>query len=127
MVKDLLERIGASRARRNILVAHCSHSAFDTLYNDKRLWLVLIAIGALLPFGVNAITAPTSGSFAYDLYDIGVNDILKGAPGFVGGIFGIVYSATKMSSDWKLAGMGVLASSAVLKADSITTSLGALV
>jgi hypothetical protein len=107
MVKDLLERIGASRARRNILVAHCSHSAFDTLYNDKRLWLVLIAIGALLPFGVN--------------------DILKGAPGFVGGIFGIVYSATKMSSDWKLAGMGVLASSAVLKADSITTSLGALV
>ena len=33
-----------------------------------------------------AMTVPASGSFAYDLYDIGVNQILLGPVGFTGGV-----------------------------------------
>ncbi len=46
-----------------------------------------LLLGLLMSFGVSAITAPAAGSFAYDLYDVAVNDIVKGAPGFVGGGF----------------------------------------
>lgn len=74
--------------------------------------------------GASAIVAPAAGTFAYDLYDVGVNDILKGAPGFIGGMVGIIFSATKMSDNWKMAGLGILASTAVIKADTITSSLG---
>lgn len=93
---------------------------------------VAMAVGAVGVFAVcipaaHAITAPAAGSFAYDMYDVGVNKILKGAPGFIGGMVGIVYSATQLSSNWKGAGLGILASTAVIKADSITTSLGMIV
>lgn len=74
-----------------------------------------------------AITAPTTGSFAYDLYDVAVNDILNGAPGFVGGLAGVAYSATKLGTNWMLAVLGILGSTAVLQADAITTSLGAVI
>lgn len=73
-----------------------------------------------------AITAPATGSFAYDLYDVGVNDMLKGAPGFIGGLLGIVYSASKLSANWMWASLGVLGSTCVIKADAITSSLGML-
>ena len=33
-----------------------------------------------------AMTVPAAGSFAYDLYDIGVNQILLGPVGFTGGV-----------------------------------------
>lgn len=71
-----------------------------------------------------AITSPTTGSFAYDFYDIAVNKMLKGAPGFIGGIIGIVASATQLSKNWILAVLGILASTAALKADTIIASLG---
>lgn len=80
----------------------------------------------IIAAGASAITAPAAGSFGYDLYDVGVNDILKGAPGFIGGMVGIIFSATKMSENWKAAGLGILASTAVIKADTITSSLGFL-
>lgn len=87
---------------------------------------VTVTVASFYAIDASAITAPASGSFAYDLYDVGVNKILKGAPGFIGGLVGIVYSATQLSNNWKGAGLGILASTAVIKADSITTSLGML-
>ena len=89
--------------------------------------LLGLLMGLLMSFGVSAITAPAAGSFAYDLYDVAVNDIVKGAPGFVGGVFGVAYSATKFSTDWKIATAGILASTMIIKADTVTTTLGALV
>ncbi|MBQ4839835.1 hypothetical protein [Pseudoalteromonas luteoviolacea] len=91
--------------------------------------MVVGAVGLLIMSipAAHAITAPAAGSFAYDMYDVGVNKILKGAPGFIGGMVGIVVSATQLSSNWKAAGLGILASTAVIKADSITKSLGMIV
>lgn len=88
--------------------------------------LLAIAFLGLMTSDAMAITAPTAGSFGYDMYDIGVNSILKGAPGFIGGLFGIVWSATKLASNWILAVLGILGSTMVIKADSVTTSLGFL-
>jgi hypothetical protein len=126
-VNNSFNWLTANRTRRNTLVGDAINQALDKLVTDRWFWLSLACIIALLPFGVNAITAPASGSFAYDLYDVGVNDIVKGAPGFVGGVAGVAYSATKLSTDWKAASLGILASTMVIKADAVTTSLGALI
>ncbi|QYK83487.1 hypothetical protein IBG34_23110 (plasmid) [Aeromonas media] len=37
---------------------------------------------------------PAAGAFGYDLYDIGVNKLLKGPVGFVAGVGIIAYSAS---------------------------------
>ena len=124
-MRDLLTWLAASNIQSNSLGG--MDKVLDKLVTDRRFWISLICLLALLPFGVNAITAPAAGSFAYDLYDVGVNDIVKGAPGFVGGVAGVAYSATKLSTDWKAASLGILASTMVIKADAITTSLGALI
>ncbi|WP_339145181.1 hypothetical protein [Pseudoalteromonas galatheae] len=104
-----------------------TNTPFSRIQLNKKLMAAGVASLSLLAFGVSAITAPAQGSFAYDLYDVGVNMILKGAPGFIGGLVGIVYSATQLSNNWKGAGLGILASTAVIKADSITTSLGMII
>ena len=59
-----------------------------TLGSLKRRSMQMVAVaGGLFTASVaSAITAPAAGSFAYDLYDVGVNDVLLGAPGFVGGV-----------------------------------------
>ena len=75
----------------------------------------------------HAITAPAAGSFAYDIYDVGVNKMIKGAPGFVGGMITVIVSAINITKNWLLAGGGILGGTALIKADSITTSLGALI
>lgn len=85
-----------------------------------------LAVSIVVASTAQAITAPTTGSFAYDLYDIGVNEMLKGPAGFIGGLLGIVVSASKLSQNWLWASLGVLGSTCVIKADTITTSLGAL-
>lgn len=88
---------------------------------------VAVVTGAVGSGAAMAITAPVTGSFAYDLYDVAVNSILNGAPGFVGGLVGVVYSASKLGANWMLASLGILGSTAVLQADTITTSLGAVI
>ena len=95
---------------------------------DKKKVLITAAIvsTALVSTMAFAITGPAKGDFGYDLYDVAVNDMVKGAPGFVGGLAGIIVSASKLSSNWLWAGLGVLGSTAVIKADTITTSLGFL-
>jgi hypothetical protein len=75
-----------------------------------------------------AIVAPAPGSLGYDLYDIFVLQGIQGAPGFLAGVIGIAYSAVSMNSgNWKLPAFGVLGSSALIRADDITSSLGMLI
>lgn len=74
-----------------------------------------------------AWSAPAAGSFAYDIYDIGVNKLLKGPIGFVAGVGIIAYSANNFSqAPWKSV-TGILAGSGMAKADTITTTMGAMV
>lgn len=95
--------------------------------SKKSAVLFSIALGGLFATTASAVTAPAVGSFAYDLYDVGVNLILNGAPGFIAGMGSVIWSATKIQQDWKMAGLGILGGSALLKADDITTSLGVII
>jgi len=94
-------------------------------------------IAALTVFGgacilaanqANAFTAPTSGTFAYDIFDIGVNQILKGPIGFAAGVGSMVAAAVMAIRQMLLpAAATVLGGAFLLKADSVVSSLGAMI
>jgi hypothetical protein len=74
-----------------------------------------------------AIDVPTSGTFAYDLYDIAVNKILKGPVGYVGGMAAMVLGAIALISGRVLPAVpAVLGGAALLKADALIQGLGLL-
>lgn len=74
-----------------------------------------------------AIAAPVAGSFMYDIYDIGVNQIIKGPAGFMAGVFAVLFGAVCLiKAQWLPAVPAVLGGAMLLKADAIVTSMGAL-
>jgi hypothetical protein len=75
----------------------------------------------------HAVTAPASTTvFAYDVYQIGVNGVLKGPIGFVGGVAAIVFGAVTAIRGAILQALpALLGGGVLLKADSIVTTLGA--
>lgn len=94
-------------------------------------------ITALSVFGVaclvaannaDAFNAPVAGSFAWDIYDIGVNQILKGPIGFAAGVGSMVAAAVMAIRQMLLpAAATVLGGAFLLKADSVVSSLGAMI
>jgi len=75
-----------------------------------------------------AMTTPAAGSFAYDLYDIGVNQILLGPIGFVGGVGCMVLAAFFFLKQLILPAVGVILGGAfLLKADAVVQSIGAII
>jgi hypothetical protein len=74
-----------------------------------------------------AISEPTTGSFAYDLYDIAVNKILKGPVGYVGGMAAMVIGAIALITGRVLPAVpAVLGGAALLKADTLIQGIGLL-
>lgn len=75
-----------------------------------------------------AFTVPLAGTFAYDLYDIGVNKVLNGPIGFVGGVGAMCAAGILAIRQMILPAVGtVLGGAFLLKADSVVTTLGAMV
>lgn len=90
-------------------------------------FLALLFVLMIAPFA-HAITAPAAGSFAYDVYDIGVNKILKGPIGFVAGVVAIVMgAAAAIMGEIMYAIPAILGGGILLKADAVVTSLGAMI
>ncbi len=77
----------------------------------------------------HAVTAPASSTvFAYDVYQVGVEGVLKGPIGFVGGVAAIVFGAVTAVRGAILQALpALLGGGVLLKADSIVTTLGATV
>ncbi len=99
---------------------------------SREMLLAVIAVQSLLILfhyeEAFAMTAPSSGSFAYDIYDIGVNSILKGPIGFIGGVGAIVFGAIEAIRGRILEAVpAILGGAALLKADSIVQTLGCIV
>mgnify|MGYP007094631757 CR=1 FL=1 len=94
------------------------------------LKLSVVAVSVL---GAGYATAAVDGgtidskSMGYKLYDIVVNDVLDGPIGFVGGLGAVVFSATQLASNWKPALFGIIGGSLAMNADTVATSLGALI
>lgn len=105
----------------------------------KKVWtkavvaISVVVATTLLPEMAHAITAPVAGvggaadPLGYQIFDVAVNKILKGPIGFVAGVGIIGFGAMQVMKAWPIALMSVLGGSAMLKADAIVTSLGALV
>ncbi len=99
------------------------------LKNKKKA--IFIASGAIVIGGAAtalAITAPTAGTFAYDVYDVAVNKMLDGPVGFVAGVGAMVVGAV-CAIQQKLGGAvpAILGGAVLLNADSLVTSLGMLI
>lgn len=75
-----------------------------------------------------AMAVPAAGSFAYDLYDIGVNQILLGPIGFVAGVACMVFAAILAIRQMILPAAGVVLGGAfLLKADAVVQTIGATI
>lgn len=82
----------------------------------------------LISANAMAMAVPAAGSFAYDLYDIGVNQILLGPIGFVAGVGCMVFAAILAIRSMILPAAAVVLSGAfLLKADSVVQSIGAMI
>ncbi len=95
-----------------------------------KTWLapsVAAAVVLMMAPNAFAIVAPAAGSFAFDLYDVGINDILLGAPGFVGAVIIMVVSAVNLTRNWVLSIAGLLGGVILINADTITASMGMLI
>jgi hypothetical protein len=92
----------------------------------KVILLVAFMVMAIEPSAF-AITAPAAGSFAYDVYNMAVNSILKGPIGFVCGLAAVCFGAV-LAIKQEIAGAipALLGGAVLLKADTIVTSMGLL-
>lgn len=98
-------------------------------YTQKNLIIAVITVACLmLASNALAMATPATGSFAYDLYDIGVNQILLGPIGFVAGCACMVFAAIMAIRQMLLPAAGVVLGGAfLLKADAVVQSIGAVI
>ena len=93
-----------------------------------RFIVLLAATGLVVAVNAMAMTVPAAGSFAYDLYDIGVNQILLGPIGFVAGVACMVFAAILAIRQMILPAAGVVLGGAfLLKADAVVQTIGAII
>lgn len=75
-----------------------------------------------------AMAIPDRADFAYDLYDIGVVQILQGPIGFVGGCATMVIAAILAIKQMLLPAAGtVLGGAFLLRAETVVQSIGAMI
>ena len=128
-LKDVMEcvkgMVGLPRVRHKME----SHRPmrWRTAISGQSLMMIMavgmLLLGSALPSF--AITAPTSGSLFYDVYDIVVNSMLKGAVGFVAAILVFMMGIGLFFVQKIIPGIiGVVCAALVIKADAIVTSLG---
>jgi hypothetical protein len=83
-----------------------------------------IAASMLLSSVASAFTAPATGDFGYDVYDIVVNQILNGPIGFIGGVALIVFGATQIMKNWFSTILCIIAGTVLIRAESLVVTLG---
>lgn len=93
----------------------------------KRVVMFLMLFALIYVIDANAMTAPAAGEFAYTVYDVTVNKVLKGPIGFATGIFLICMGVAQgVQSKLIPAAATAVCGGALVNADSIVTSLGAV-
>jgi hypothetical protein len=99
-----------------------------TKTQQLRTIIVLVALCFLMANNAMGMNVPSAGSFAYDLYDIGVNQILLGPIGFVAGVACMVFAAILAIRQMILPAAGVVLGGAfLLKADAVVQTIGAII
>ncbi|WP_306549146.1 hypothetical protein [Desulfobulbus sp.] len=91
-------------------------------------WMAAVLFSLLKAGNSLAMTVPATGSFAYDLYDIGVNQILLGPVGFTGGVACMCVAAILAIRQMILPAAGVVLGGAfLLRANTVVETIGALI
>lgn len=76
---------------------------------------------------VHAFTAPAVGDLGYDIYDIVVNQGVKGPLGFVGGVAAFLFGVSRLFSNIMIGIPTIVAAVCLIKADSILQTFGMLI
>ena len=72
-----------------------------------------------------AFTAPASGDFFYDIYDILVNKMIKGPVGTGAGVGLLIYGGVNLAlGRWAGALFPILGGATLVKADTLSQSIG---
>jgi len=76
----------------------------------------------------SAIAVPAAGTLAYDLYDIGVNQLLLGPIGFVAGVAFMAIAAVLAVRQMIIPAAGVVLGGAfLLRANTVVESIGSMI
>jgi hypothetical protein len=94
----------------------------------KVTFFAILTVLLLHTVNVFAMAVPAAGSFAYDLYDIAVTQILLGPIGFVAGVASMVFAAILAIRQMILPAAGVVLGGAfLLSADTVVSSIGSVI
>ncbi|MBS89645.1 MULTISPECIES: hypothetical protein [unclassified Sphingobium] len=74
-----------------------------------------------------AFQAPAAGDLGYDIYDIVVNQGVKGPLGFVGGVAAFLFGVSRLFSNIMIGIPTIVAAVCLIKADSILQTFGMLI
>jgi hypothetical protein len=75
----------------------------------------------------HGFAAPASGDLGYDIYDIVVNQGVKGPLGFVGGVAAFLFGVSRLFSNIMIGIPTIVAAVALIKADSILQTFGMVI
>lgn len=88
----------------------------------------LFLIAAMAAAGAaHAFAAPATGDLGYDIYDIVVNQGVKGPLGFVGGVAAFLFGVSRLFSNIMIGIPTIVAAVALIKADSILQTFGMVI
>lgn len=86
-------------------------------------FLVALALAS----AAHAFQAPTAGDLGYDIYDIVVNQGVKGPLGFVGGVAAFLFGVSRLFSNIMIGIPTIVAAVCLIRADSILQTFGMIV
>lgn len=90
--------------------------------------LLMLAVLFAVSGNAFAMAVPAAGTFAYDLYDIGVNQLLLGPIGFVAGVAFMAIAAVLAIRQMIVPAAGVVLGGAfLLKANTVVQSIGSII
>jgi hypothetical protein len=88
---------------------------------DYGVTLVMLAV---IGSAAHAFSAPAQGDLGYDIYDIVVNQGVKGPLGFVGGVAAFLFGVSRLFSNIMIGIPTIVAAVCLIKADSILQTFG---
>ncbi|WP_278986057.1 hypothetical protein [Sphingobium yanoikuyae] len=88
---------------------------------------VTLLLGLTLASAAHAFQAPTAGDLGYDIYDIVVNQGVKGPLGFVGGVAAFLFGVSRLFSNIMIGIPTIVAAVCLIRADSILQTFGMIV
>ena len=80
-----------------------------------------------LASAAHAFQAPAAGDLGYDIYDIVVNQGVKGPMGFVGGVAAFLFGVSRLFSNIMIGIPTIVAAVCLIRADSILQTFGLIV